>query len=451
MRSRYNLNPRSCSSQDLNQYLIAAVKENDVERAKKLLEAGADVNAVDKEGDTALNWAAYKGNDDLVQILIDASADLNLPGYQNKTPLINAASKGYTQNAQILIAADADVNAVDKEGDTALNLAADKGNDDLVQILIDAGADVNSPGFQNRTPLMDTAIKGHAQNARILIAADADVNAVGEEGYTALLLAAYEGNYDLVRILIDAGADVNAVDKEGNMALEIAIKMGRSQSVIKILKQIAAIDNWFYLGVSLSCDTDDLPIIRVFHHLKKSIYLHVACQLDNFHQYHSSIEYLEHMQLTDLSISYRAKYENDGIIDIQSMFKQTKQHLQINEIETLNNYFIFITKLHAQCYYNDITGIQCLAKGHLQSISDVWTETRQIDDNNQPYINLIGMFLFGNDNKLAEIAIILAARGLIILDHILEHKANAIPTFLTSKYNKLMASLESKKQDIIAA
>ena len=55
--------------------LITASMNNDIAEVKRLLEAGADVNAPDEDGDTALMWAVFKGHKDVVKVLYDAHAN----------------------------------------------------------------------------------------------------------------------------------------------------------------------------------------------------------------------------------------------------------------------------------------------------------------------------------------------------------------------------------------
>ena len=138
--------------------LVNATKSENVEEVKAKLkelqkDPNFDINAKDKDGRTALHYAAFHG-----------------------TP----------ETVQALIAVGADVNAKDKDGLTPLHDAAFHGTPETVQALIDAGADVNAKGYADQTPLHYAAgYYGKPETVQALIAAGADVNAKDNKGRTA--------------------------------------------------------------------------------------------------------------------------------------------------------------------------------------------------------------------------------------------------------------------------
>lgn len=121
------------------------------ETAKRLLEAGAEVDAVDEFGDTALSLAVYTGQAGMVKILLASRADKDGVRGDGK-PLANAAANGRTAIAKILIDAGADVNARGDDGYTPLFWAVSWKSGKIVNLLLENGADPAARGLDGNRP-----------------------------------------------------------------------------------------------------------------------------------------------------------------------------------------------------------------------------------------------------------------------------------------------------------
>jgi serine/threonine-protein phosphatase 6 regulatory ankyrin repeat subunit B len=86
---------------------LKSVKSGDYAEVKRLIEKGADVNARNNGGSTALMRASYRGRQDIVQLLIEAGADVNVQDNEGWTALMFASGMGHTEVAQVLIEAGA--------------------------------------------------------------------------------------------------------------------------------------------------------------------------------------------------------------------------------------------------------------------------------------------------------------------------------------------------------
>ena len=158
----------------------AASKGNKAE-VERLLKSGADVNAQQDDGATALQWAAYRGDADLTGLLLKAGAKPGLANHNGATPLWLAASHGDAAVIQALLKGGADANEKLPLGRRPLMLAARSGHVDAVRVLLEHGADVNaSETERGTTALMQAADQGHAGVLKELIRGGANVSAVSK-------------------------------------------------------------------------------------------------------------------------------------------------------------------------------------------------------------------------------------------------------------------------------
>ncbi len=102
---------------------MEAALHGDAKGINKLIAAGEDVNAVDKNGWTTLMHAAATPNPHSVKALIAAGADVNAKMASGDTALMIATEHGDTESVKALIAAGAEVNAKTANGDTAFKVA----------------------------------------------------------------------------------------------------------------------------------------------------------------------------------------------------------------------------------------------------------------------------------------------------------------------------------------
>jgi ankyrin repeat protein len=168
---------------------------------KSLIQQKADVNAPQPDGATAIQWASYRN-------------DLEL--------------------ADILVAAGANVKAANRDGATPLSLASINGNAPMIEKLLKAGADPNEKGPKGELPLLFAARNGNVDAIRVLLDNKADINAKETlRGTTALMWAAEQGHPAAVKYLIQRGADISAAsnpDSKGNTAYLAPTQSDRSRS-----------------------------------------------------------------------------------------------------------------------------------------------------------------------------------------------------------------------------
>jgi ankyrin repeat protein len=189
----------------INAPVADAASRGDKDAVRALLKDGADVNAPQGDGMTALHWAAERGDADLTNLLVYGGAN---------------------------------VAAVTRIGQyTALHIAARSGSAAVVKALIDAKSDVNAPSDPSgATPLHLAATAGSVDAVRILLDNKADVNAKEHEwGQTPLIFAASQNRVDTVKLLLSRGADPKIASKSIDLAKEAQLDRAARSLQQKIL------------------------------------------------------------------------------------------------------------------------------------------------------------------------------------------------------------------------
>ena len=194
------------------------VRGNDLASTRRLIDAGAAVNTANRYGVTPLALAATNGNGALVELLLGAGADPESPGPGGDTALMLAARTGRLEAITPLLDAEAAVNTTEAwRGQTALMWAAAAGNAEAVTALVAAGADVEMRSNGQLTPLLFAVREGHPDTVDALLAAGADINAPARDETTPLVSAVLNGHFELGKQLLDAGADPNLPDPRGSI------------------------------------------------------------------------------------------------------------------------------------------------------------------------------------------------------------------------------------------
>jgi ankyrin repeat protein len=153
-----------------------AAMRGDVERVRALLRDGADVNAAQGDGMTALHWAAELGDPQMAEILVYGGAHLEATTRLGKfTPLLVASRAGHAEVVQALLEAGASVHSRTSTGESALHFAAASGSTDAVTQLLDRGVDPNvAEDTKGQTPLMFAAVFNRVDVLRTLLQRGAD-------------------------------------------------------------------------------------------------------------------------------------------------------------------------------------------------------------------------------------------------------------------------------------
>lgn len=198
-----------------NAKLIEHIMYQEFDKAKELINNGADVNYQDESsGSTALMMACQYNFPDMVKFLIEHNADLNIQAKNGQTALM-ASARSSEELFNLLISKGADFKIKANDGTTALTQACmgvlrKKVPLAVVKKLLEMGADPNEAADSGPT-----------------------------KGYTCLMMAARNNQPELARLLIDNKADVNKKADDGKSALDLA-KKEKLDEMISLLKNHGA-------------------------------------------------------------------------------------------------------------------------------------------------------------------------------------------------------------------
>jgi len=230
-----------------------AVYDQDVDRIRALIRAGADVNAKNNYGASAMQLVAEVADTTILKILLDAGADPDSPNPEGQTALMLVARTGNVEAARLLVRAGASVDVREQWGQqTALMWATARRHPAMMAFLIDQGADINAvsarrdynshvtaEGRAKRldsgglTPLMYAVRENCKACVELLIDEGVNLDLPDPDGFSPLLLAMVNNNWDIARQLIEAGADIQQWDMFGQAPLFAAVA-DRTQSGLTI-------------------------------------------------------------------------------------------------------------------------------------------------------------------------------------------------------------------------
>ena len=201
--------------------LHTATNKGHIECVGILLDKGADIQAKDYNGNTALHLVKIHGHL-FVGILLDRGADIDCKNNRGNTPLHITAGRGYLEGIGILLDRGADIHNMDDDGNTACHIASRFGHKDSVIVLLNRGADIHSKNNEGQTPLHIAANLGHMECIIVILDRGSDIDIKDDEGNTALDIVANLGHLECVNILINRGSNIHSKNSNGNTALHNA-------------------------------------------------------------------------------------------------------------------------------------------------------------------------------------------------------------------------------------
>lgn len=251
--------------------LMRLISTENINYIKILVDAGADVNAIDGGYNFALLNAASQGWQEAFDYLAAlTSSELRdiavrelpkgLIRRQRKNnyaveEFVNNAFDGNIDAVSEAISQGIDVNAISSNGEAALHKAIRNNQLSIVRILLEAGVNPNlkEESVQGYPPLMIALNYAKISNDifQALLEAGADINSSSSQDQTVLMLAVFKLNTKAVRQLLELGANFNAKDENNYTALTLAKELSKQgfwddtklSEIIKILESYGASEN----------------------------------------------------------------------------------------------------------------------------------------------------------------------------------------------------------------
>eukprot|EP00903_Cladosiphon_okamuranus_P012921 g12064.t1 len=208
--------------------------------ADLLLDAGAEPDAIDCDGNTSLMTAAATGGAALCKLLLERGANTRATNLFGSSALFLAATGGNPADnsacVRVLLDAGSDPNQTRPDGTTALHMSAKRGHSEVLENLLEHGAQVDAVELSGMTPLMHAVSNDHGGATGLLCDYGADLDLADESGRTALHVASQDGRVNALLELLGRSVDVNATDAAGDSPLHLAALMGKAEAVQALLE-----------------------------------------------------------------------------------------------------------------------------------------------------------------------------------------------------------------------
>jgi ankyrin repeat protein len=250
-----------------------ACEYGDLESAKLVLAAGADMNRENKYGRTPLMLAAREGRDDLVALLIANHADVNHEGIS--APAIYYATwKDHLSIVKMLLDAGARVKrapelaAKNPEQEPILGQAAYVNDLPLIDLLLGHGADINEASDTGRSVLMYAVQSTKPATISHLLENGANPNAQNNNGESPLMLAINYQPLTVLGDLLDHGAQIEMRDKRGRTALMWAARFALADQTRFLAEHGADINAADNVGETALTRAGDCGAMDIVDYLK---------------------------------------------------------------------------------------------------------------------------------------------------------------------------------------
>lgn len=219
----YGANPVTEKNHDgANALLLVAPFLKDDTLINYFVDKGVDIHTTDNQGNGLFNYAAKKGNIEILNMLIKKGVPYKTLNKEGGNAFIFASqgtrnSTNTLETYKYLETLGIQPDITTDEGFTPLHALAYKNTDlDIFSYFIKKGVDVNQQDGNGNTPFSNAAYRNDITSVKFLAKHVKDINVANKNGATSLMRALQSNDIEIAQFLIDNGAHVFAKDNQGN-------------------------------------------------------------------------------------------------------------------------------------------------------------------------------------------------------------------------------------------
>ncbi|KAJ9576404.1 hypothetical protein L9F63_006760 [Diploptera punctata] len=191
--------------------LLMSARNGNWDVFKSLLKRKPNVTVCDKDGNSALHYAAQLGDTAIIKLCVDLQIDVDSKNSRGQTPLLFAAAhKGRLIAIKTLHELGADVSESDFDDNCGLHYAALCDDVEAVDWFVKQNVDLNSENNEMKTPLWLAVDNNNVEAVKKLLELGAEVNITDNINRTPLYIAHRKGNSVLKNMLIEFGASITS-------------------------------------------------------------------------------------------------------------------------------------------------------------------------------------------------------------------------------------------------
>lgn len=230
--------------------LLSAIKKNDIAQVNTLLNEGTNISIVDGDSDNVLMYAAFYSTEDCMRQLLQKGADPNAKNKLGETAVLWCNND--IKKIKLLLEYKANLNIKTTSGNTAL-MAACVGNaqTEIVKLMLQHGADPLVVNNRKENALMRAATYGDTSLTRLLLNKGVDINAKGVDDFTPLFYAIRSQNTEMVLWLLANGADADARDSYKSPPVTYALVSGDTAMINALLPKTTRINEQDIDGMTI--------------------------------------------------------------------------------------------------------------------------------------------------------------------------------------------------------